>query len=206
MLLLACGGGGSSDSKSLSGTTELQLSTEVLAPTTVSAIPASGFESQPTCVQKGGQFPPGMTFGSDCTLQGTPTEVGTYLSQVTVTAAGYAGSLQVNSTFTVGGPRLRASAAPLSAAPPGGKFIESVVDIEIVQPFKFRPGDVLTYTLASGSLPSSVSLDSAQGKLSGDNVPGTFVPAVFAIGATLQRGGVTYSLAPFTVTWPRTGT
>jgi hypothetical protein len=81
-----------------------------------------------------------------------------------------------------------------------------VVDIELVQPFIFRQGDMVIYALSSGALPSSVSLDPAQGTLSGVNVPSTFAPAVFAIGATLQRGGLTYSLPPFTVTWPRTGT
>jgi len=202
--IAACGGGGgSSDTKVLSGTTELQLSTEVLAPTTVSAISSSSIEGQPVCAQKGGQFPPGMTLSGTCTLQGTPTEVGTYLSQVTVTAPGYSGSLQVNAAFVVGGPRLRASVAPLSVAAPGGIFIESVVEVEALQPFAFREGDVLTYSLSSGSLPSSVSLDSTQGKLSGINVPSTFVPAVFAIGASLQRGGLSYSLPPFSVSWPR---
>jgi hypothetical protein len=38
--------------------------------------------------------------------------------------------------------------------------------------------------------------------VSGVNLPSTFVPTVFSIGATLQRGGLTYALAPFTVNWP----
>jgi len=206
MVVAACGGGGgSSDTKALSGTTDVQFSSEVLTPASVSAVSASSIEGQPACVQVGGQLPPGMTFDNTCRLQGTPTTPGLYASQFTVTAAGYAGSLQVNATYVVGGLRLRASAAPLSAAAPGGVFTESVVDIDVLQPFTFKQGDALTYVLSSGTLPDTVSLNPSNGTLSGTNLPGTFAPAVFAIGATLQRGGLTYALAPFPVTWPRTG-
>jgi hypothetical protein len=102
--------------------------------------------------------------------------------------------------MVVGGPVLQATGygadntlvllSPLAPSDVLGVFAQSQ--------YTLLAGDVITYALVSGSLPTGLSLDPASGKLAGTPVAlGSFE---FTLGATLRRNGQDYVLNSVPVT------
>ena len=76
------------------------------------ARPASGGRT-PVCVITSGSLPPGLAFQSDgCIIKGTPTAAGSWGGTMSMSVAGYKGSLSSSFGVTVLGPELRAATDP----------------------------------------------------------------------------------------------
>lgn len=204
-LLSACGGGGGGDSggtapQALSGSATLAATFDVLVPSSITAQWNGPAGTSPTCTLQSGSVPTGMTLSSSCTLSGTPTQSGTFTPRVVLTAAGYTGSVQVDGQLVVVGPELRMPNAPSGSGLRVGTTLDrfEVVGLSYWGNLGPRAGDVLTYRLATGSLPAGLTLDPATGTLSGTLAQ--VETQAFSVGATLARNGGTYALAPFALT------
>lgn len=202
-LLAACGGGGDGGGNTpqqLSGSATLQASLDVLVQASIAVQWSGPAGSSPTCALAGGSLPPGMTLSNACVLNGAPTATGTYSPRVTLTASGYAGSITVDGQLTVAGPELGRSSAPTGTGYVVGDVVSKIelVGLSYTLPSSARSGDVLTYSVTSGTLPAGLTLDPATGTVSG--TPTQAETQTFSIGATLTRGGGSYTLAPYAVT------
>jgi Putative Ig domain len=191
--LAGCGGGGGGGDDAISGTFQLDGLAELGVVGSVRAELPQGVEGTPRCSLVSGSVPPGMVFGTDCSLAGTPSQIGVFTSQLNFTVSGRPGSATVNVQMVVGGPVLQQT-GPLTetlrllvALPPS-----DVVGVFGQAQYSQLAGDVITYAVASGSLPTGLTLDPATGKLSGTPVAlGNFEAMV---GATLRRNGQDYPL------------
>jgi hypothetical protein len=198
--LASCGGGGGDSASTggqLSGSVTLLASAEVATPSSISATLPAGASGQPSCNVDSGQLPPGMALAG-CTLQGTPTVVGTYASALTLTIPGYSGSTRVDATVTIGGPVLGPSSSPTST---GLRLNVPVVGLSIfglystAPVFAIRPTDTLVYRIVSGSLPSGLVFDATTGQISGTPTQSGSFP--LTVQATLTRGNAIYELASY---------
>jgi hypothetical protein len=196
VLLAGCGGGGgggaASNEPPISGTYEVAFWLEVGVAAS-SRVDLQGIAGQPRCTPTGGAVPPGMVLGADCTLQGTPTQPGTFQTTLTFSVVGRNGTATVNASVNVGGPVLSLSnvipqivfGQPVSAGP--------VVSVSNLLPFLLQPGDELRYAVVSGTLPPGITLDAATGNLLGSATGiGTYNAEV---GGTLRRGARTITMA-----------
>jgi hypothetical protein len=68
----------------------------------------------------------------------------------------------------------------------------------IVPSYVAKPGDVITYAVVSGTLPSGITFDAANGAVQG--TPTGFGVSTIQLAATLTRGGIAYTSAPIVVT------
>lgn len=196
--LVGCGGGGggASGGGQLSGSVTLQASAEVATPASISATLPADASGQPSCVLVTGQLPPGMTL-SACTLQGTPTQIGVFASQLTLTIPGYTGSTRVDASIGIGGPLLGPSPVPQGTGLPVGSPVTSLslVGLSFVPPFALRPTDGVSYRVSAGVVPPGLSFDTSSGMLSGTPTQAGAYP--LTVGATLNRGGVVYAMADY---------
>jgi Putative Ig domain len=188
------GGGGGGGDDAISGTYQLDGQAELGVAGSIRAELANGVEGTPRCSLTSGTVPPGMAFGTDCSLTGTPSQAGTYMSQVRLTVSGRSGAATVNVVILVRGPELGGSGAlpddltllaPIAAA-----------EVTVLRGYTPQPGDQVVYAVTEGSLPTGLTLDAVTGKLSGTPVAlGSFSAN---LGATLVRNGQSYPLN----TWP----
>ena len=198
--LASCGGGGSDVATpvagNLSGSVTLQASAEVAVPASITATLPAGASGQPVCVLNSGQLPPNMTLTA-CSLQGTPTTIGSYVSQLTMTIPGYTGSTRVDATVSIGGPELGPSAAPTGSGLRVGSPVTglSIFGWTATPPFSVKPTDTWTYRIVSGSLPPGLSFDTSTGLISGTPTQSGSFP--LTVGATLTRGTVIYQLRDY---------
>lgn len=204
--LSACGGGGgggsssASDGPAISGNFTLDGLAEVLVAGSVRAQLPDGVTGTARCALNSGSVPPGMVFGADCSLVGTPTTVGTYRSHVTLTVDGRSGSVGVDVTMRVGGPVLGMIFAPdreqRLLVPISGLSNAATVMTDGV--FTQQPGDAITFEILDGALPSGVVMNASTGQVSGAPLAlGSFTASV---GAVLHRNGGSYRMAPVSLT------
>lgn len=200
MIVASCGGGGGdsgpSGSGQLSGSVTLNASAEIATPSSMSATLPPGSTGQPSCVLIAGQVPPGMSL-TNCTLQGIPTSVGSFASQLTLTIPGYSGSTRVDATILIAGPTLGPSPVPAGTGLPLNVPVTglSVVGLSTLPPFSIRPTDVLVYHVVSGVLPDGLAFDPSTALISGTPTQSGVFP--LTISATLTRGSATYELPSY---------
>ncbi len=143
-----------------------------------------------------GQLPPGLTLAGNGTLSGTPTAAGNYAFAITATGFGGAcGGRQSYNLLVTG------TCAPLTVNPtslPGG-----ALGTAYSQTLTVSPAGAYSFSVASGALPTGLTLDATTGVISGTpTASGTFTPTIRATnsgGCTGQRLYV-ISIACATVT------
>jgi Putative Ig domain len=129
-----------------------------------------------------------MQFGSDCSLTGTPTAIGSYNASLTLTVPGVAGSARVDASVTVSGPALYSPPSTPVVLRLGQPNIGvALVTISSIGNYAPLAGDVLTLRLESGRLPNGLVLDSATGQVSG--TPTEIGQFDMTVSGTLQRNG-----------------
>lgn len=203
-LLAGCGGGGGGGAEPLppiSGTYNLDALAEVGVASSIQAQTTSGTSGTLSCTHDGGTLPPGMVLQAGCTLAGTPTSVGIFESTITLRASGNSGQITVRASVRIGGPVLgRAAAEAVTLELSAPQVARPLVTLQALHTYTPRPGDVITYALASGSLPRGLSLDATTGQIAG--TPTALGDSTLTLGATLARGGVSVTMTPlpFTLT------
>jgi putative Ig domain-containing protein/galactose oxidase-like protein len=178
-------------------------STIVIAPasppagTVTYVYPGFGFSagggSPPYTWKASGTVPPGLTFGSDGTMSGTPTQVGTFPFSVTATDSAQtpASSAPLATQIVIGTPpTLTLNASP---APPAG------VDGTPYGPFSFSATGgylPLHWSVTAGSLPPGLTLGN-DGSLSG--TPTSFGTFMFTVTVTDSAPAPVSQSLPFTI-------
>lgn len=148
----------------------------------------------PHCRVTAGTLPPGETMQDDCTLVGTPLAVGSFPITVTLTVAGYRGSVSVQAYASVVKPRLLAvsdgrSAAPNQTVTAGGAPLVSFPVVNLMD-YVAQPNVTSTYTVESGALPPGLTMDPATGTLGGVvSGVGTYA---FSVAVELHYQGASY--------------
>lgn len=198
--LVSCGGGGGGGSGDHTLYTTFGYPTPVAylwQPVTFN-IQSGGLDGNvPHCSISSGTLPPGLALNSNgCQVSGTPTTVGNYSVEVTLTLSGYSGAIYAYPNFIVAGPTNDygnvAGAFPLNVGLP------QTLSPQPLSGFTWhsQAGQSVTYSITSGSLPPGMSLNTSTGVISGQ--PTTFGPYQFAVGLTATNGSATYSPAPHT--------
>ncbi|MDM0110996.1 Ig domain-containing protein [Variovorax sp. J22R133] len=164
--LVACGGGGGGgvgDDETLYPTfTYAGQSAYVLHPTVVQPRISGLKNHSPRCALVGGRLPAGMTLNRDCTLSGTPTEIGAFSFNVELGASGVKNELVFGQGIAVFGPSV------IYSAPASVNFGEEV-DFRPLNAIFWvaQPGDSVTYAIAEGALPTGLGIDAATGRIHG---------------------------------------
>lgn len=137
---------------------------------------ATGFPAPTFAVTAGGMLPPGLTLdGTTGVINGTPTEAGTTV--FTLTATNSAGSVESSSySLQVNSVPVLTSGAP-DPATVGEAYFFTVTATGVPAP---------TFQIASGSLPTGLSLDAATGEIYG--TPTTAGPFTFTVSAVNVAG------------------
>lgn len=195
VLLSSCGGGGGGDAdEPIGGTYQLEAQAQIGVAGSV-RVELQGISGLPRCSIVNGSVPPGMVFGADCSLQGTPTQSGDFYLQLTFSITGRSGEARVNAHMRVAGPVLgtTGTTGPLTLGQPLAPT--QVLVVGSLPPFELQATDQVRFAVVSGSLPPGTELDAATGNLSGTPTGvGTFNAVV---GGTVQRGGQTFTMAAF---------
>ncbi|HEU5003864.1 MAG TPA: putative Ig domain-containing protein [Actinomycetota bacterium] len=139
---------------------------------------ASGYPA-PTFVVNAGQLPPGLSLTSGGTLSGIPTSLGSFT--FTVAASNGVGSTAVSASHTI---TIANAPAFTADTPPPTVTVSTAFSYTFVAAGNPAP----TYSLASGTLPTGLSLN-ASGVLSGTpTAAGLFT---FTVAATNSSGTAT---------------
>ncbi|CAN0469428.1 unnamed protein product, partial [Phaeothamnion confervicola] len=154
----------------------------------------------PRCTLTGGTLPAGVTLDpSSCVVSGTPTTAGTFVYYVRLTASGVEGSVDSEGLIIVSDPTptmvLGEGLQPSGPYyPPFGlEYAQALAERPLVLlDYTYTPqaGDVVSFAVTGGALPSGISLDTATGKIRG--TPTGYGISDVSVRATLVRGGVTY--------------
>jgi large repetitive protein len=201
-LLAGCGGGGA-DGERETLYVELGYDPSVASirqPLTVRPYISGLGNRTPVCTVAGGALPPGMTLGSDCVFSGAPTTAGSYSVGVRLTSPGVEGFVDSSASFLIDDPTPSLAATQSIDQGQTGQWRAFIGQTwrgdAIVQLRHYTPksGDVLTYAVTSGALPSGIALDTTTGALSG--VTSTYGRSSFTMVATLKRNGIDYEAVP----------
>lgn len=192
--LAGCGGGGHNLTVSFGySETDAELFTPTRLPPAIGGLEGNA----PSCVVTSGTLPPGLSLGADCAITGTPTVVGIYGATITLTASGYDGSVSTTQQFDVPAPTL----FDLSAGTPKISLVlgapVSNVALTTLDFYTPQAGDQVTYNLTTGSAPSGLTLNPADGTLSGTLL--AYGVSSFAVSLTIQHGSMSFTTTPVTV-------
>jgi len=158
---------------------------------TLSASPLGGGY---TFALTSGTLPPGLTLNANGSFSGAPTQSGNYNFRVTTTGWGNCTGFR-DYQLTVVCPTLTLSPASLPGGTVGTAYNQSVTA---------SPAGTYHYSVTSGALPSGVTLNSANGALTGlPTAAGVFsfrVTATVGTCAVSQAYSVTISCAPLNLT------
>jgi hypothetical protein len=184
VLLSACGGGGGGSTgggERIDVTFNYTQSAALLASTRVTP-DTTGFNGHAmNCQLISGTLPSGLQLNGDCSITGIPTETGYFEFIVRVGASGIANTLDFARSVIVWGPSVN---FPLANSYVLGDVVDS---LPTSTPWTAERGDAVVYSIASGSLPDGVSIDPADGHISGKiQRPGSYS---FQIQAELTSGG-----------------
>jgi hypothetical protein len=201
--LAACGGGGSSDSASsqtlyVTFHYDSSASSDVRAPLRLAPTLGGLDGRKPVCSVSSGRLPQGMSVDSaSCVIAGTPTEAGQFNPVITLTVAGFDGSVQTQPLLTISDPTPALAKLP---DPYGG----TGPDYDLFNGTSYGPqsrlalgsyaaqaGDRLSYQVVDGSLPAGLSLDGSTGSVSG--TPTGYGDASITVATILERQGVIYT-------------
>lgn len=160
----------------------------------------------PHCKIIGGALPSGVTLSDSCQISGTPQAAGNFSFTASLTADGVQGSVETSDTVIVLDPTPTIGAAQGQVQLTGGGINQQftvnqpIGNVQVVQ-YLIAPasasGDVVTYALASGTLPAGLSLDPGTGNLSG--TPTSIGLTTFGVTVSLQHNSVTYTSNAATV-------
>lgn len=157
--IAACGGGGGGDDLEVQftyGGAAMLLKESTVVPT------ITGLRGhRPTCTLVSGSVPEGMELKKDCSITGTPLVAGTFPIVVRLAASGVSNTVDFNESVLVHGPSVF-HFMPSSMAVGEGYDIPTVSNL-----WTASTDDMVTYSVADGSLPAGLSLDAATGRISG---------------------------------------
>lgn len=145
----------------------------------------------PNCVVSGGALPQGMVLdAASCSVSGTALEYGDFTPVITLTVPGYRGQITKTALLRIYGPpvtypdindaaRFRISDSyTLNAGNINASLINNWTPVA---------GESVSYSMASGSLPAGLSLNTVNGAITGiATTPGT---ATFTVRAAVSRPG-----------------
>ena len=190
LLLAACGGGGGGgEQKSLSITFNYGFPGDAydLWMPMEQAPSLTGLEGNtPSCRLSAGSLPKGVAVeSSTCNLSGTPDEVGEFAYTVTITVAGFSGSVDASGTMSVRKPAISYLGQPLEQMLGWRESSSSSPSWTGYQP---TSGDTLSdFHVEDATLPLGLSIDPGTGVVSGTFLG--FGAARFTIHATIAHNG-----------------
>ena len=171
-LLAACGGGGGGAVEDVPKDAPLSLSAtltqaaNIFQPSSLH-LAISGLKGHgATCSLSSGTLPLGLTLNTDCSISGTPTQLGIFPVFVTIGAQGSTSVAVQPMSVIVAGPPAQytfahsytlGDALDLSPGP----------DASFAAGWTPSPGMVVSYAVDAGALPDGVQLDPATGRVHG---------------------------------------
>ena len=185
----ACGGGGEGaggGSETLTVSLAYTGNALLLRPSTITPAIAGLAGHAPNCTLVSGAIPAGMTLNSDCSITGTPLVGGSFPIVVRLGTSGVSNTLDWNGAVLVLGPSVTYTV-------PSTMMVGTSYDVPTLNNFwTAGPGDAVTYSIASGSLPDGLSINATTGRISGTaTTEGTYT---FKIAAQLVNGGRTATM------------
>jgi Putative Ig domain len=189
LCVAACGGGGN----------DLRVDFDYGSPANVFLfkagrlpIRATGLEGEtPKCSVSAGALPPGMTIQrTGCAVEGTPTTAGRWFATISLTVSGYDGRVEKEMAFTVVGPAMTYDSLTYYAGVPFNPLAPYDLSVTRGDPlWQPSPGDVVTYSIVSGSLPAGLTLEPTTGVISG--FPAEAGAGTFRLQTIVVSGGRT---------------
>ncbi|MCU0773412.1 MAG: putative Ig domain-containing protein [Ideonella sp.] len=134
----------------------------------------------------GGQVPPGLVIGADGRITGTPTEPGTYRTEVTLQSTG-GESVSTTVLFRVTGASTGGGNRAPVLPPPGAQTTTAGQTVSLNLAASDPDGDALAWT-ATG-LPAGLGIDPATGRISG-TVLASASPGTSTVTVTVSDGRV----------------
>ena len=170
------------------------------AGTATYAYPGFGFSasggSAPYTWKASGTPPPGLTFGTDGTVSGTPTQVGTFAFSVTATDSAQQpmSSPPLATQIVIGAPGpLTFNSTP---APPAGIVGTPYGPFAFSASGGFQP---LKWSITTGSLPPGLTLGSSDGSLNGTPTTPAASPYSFTVTVTDSASTPVSQSLPFSI-------
>ncbi len=163
--LVGCGGGGGGgggDSGTLHVSVSIGADLYLFRPGSVRAS-ITGLEGHaPNCTLKSGRLPAGVSLNGDCSITGTPTEMGAFQFIVDFSASNVANHLDVYAGVTVFGP------TTIYSLPSNRIVVGEAADWPTLNNFWTRTAqDTVTYGVDEGTLPPGLILDPSTGRIHG---------------------------------------
>lgn len=205
--LAACGGGGGERERETLYVSFGYINANVSVRQAVTMEPSiAGLGArQPICALSSGALPPGVVLSTNCVIAGAATAPGTYSFTVRLTSNGVEGFVETTAQVMVDDPTPALASTNGNDQGLPGKWRMTLGDtwtggaITQVSAYAPQAGDVLTYRVASGSLPAGLALSPSNGTIGG--AAAAFGSTAMTIALTLRRNGVDYvtPVAPITI-------